>query len=191
MKTRIQSLESHCQSEMQKRFWAKLNKLQKFKISRDGMYLRALLESFFVQEKYALIQLFFEKLIEVPFLEDFTAWQDTEQMLCLCYALPNASPEQKQAIERRFWQIANFKSSFAGTQHLYDNYLSDILSLTRLKGLQRQIPNYYGDDLVAYRSAIITEAIRVKIANTLTDKNPDIEQKMNQIITNELKALQA
>ena len=59
------------------------------------MYLRVLLESFFVQEKYALIQLFFEKLIEVPFLEDFTAWQDTEQMLCLCYALPNASPEQK------------------------------------------------------------------------------------------------
>ena len=105
--------------------------------------------------------------------------------------MPNASPEQKQAIERRFWQIANFKSSFAGTQHLYDNYLSDILSLIRLKGLQRQIPNYYGDDLVAYRSAIITEAIRVKIANTLTDKNPDIEQKMNQIITNELKALQA
>lgn len=191
MQTLINQLETHCQAGMQKDFWKKLKKIQKFKIGRDGMYLRGLLEGFFAEEKYDLVQLFFDKLIAVPFRENFPEWQDTEMMLCLCYELPNASSKQKQAIENRFLEIANIKTQFTEAQVLYDNYLPKILSLELLNGLQRQLPNYHGDYKKSMRMAVVAEAIRVKIANQITDKNPDITDKMNAIIHNELQAYKA
>ncbi|CEN38354.1 hypothetical protein [Capnocytophaga cynodegmi] len=189
MQTLINQLEMHCQDGMQKRFFEKLKKIQKFKIGRDGLYLRGLLESFFAEEKYDLVQLFFDKLIAVPFRENFPEWQDTEMMICLCYELPNASSEQKQAIENRFLEIANLKTQFNEAQILYDNYLPKILSLKFIKGLQKEIPNYHGDYKKSMQMALVTEAIRVKIANAITERNPNIDNKMNTIITNELRAL--
>ncbi|GIM51421.1 hypothetical protein CAPN004_04510 [Capnocytophaga cynodegmi] len=191
MQTLINQLEMHCQDGMQKGFFEKLKKIQKFKIGRDGMYLRGLLESFFAEEKYDLVQLFFDKLIAVPFRENFPEWQDTEMMLCLCYELPNASSEQKQAIENRFLEIANLKTQFNEVQSLYDNYLPKILSLKFIKGLQREIPNYHGDYKKSMQMALVTEAIRVKIANAITEQNLDIDNKMNTIITNELIELRS
>ncbi|MFK8281329.1 hypothetical protein [Capnocytophaga cynodegmi] len=191
MQTLINQLEMHCQDGMQKRFFEKLKKIQKFKIGRDGLYLRGLLESFFAEEKYDLVQLFFDKLIAVPFRENFPEWQDTEMMLCLCYELPNASSEQKQAIENRFLEIANLKTQFNEAQSLYDNYLPKILSLKFIKGLQREIPNYHGDYKKSMQMALVTEAIRIKIANAITEQNPDIDNKMNTIITNELRELRS
>ncbi|CEN36373.1 hypothetical protein [Capnocytophaga cynodegmi] len=191
MQTLINQLEMHCQDGMQKGFFGKLKKIQKFKIGRDGLYLRGLLESFFAEEKYDLVQLFFDKLIAVPFRENFPEWQDTEMMLCLCYELPNASSEQKQAIENRFLEIANLKTQFNEAQILYDNYLPKILSLKFIKGLQREIPNYHGDYKKSMQMALVTEAIRVKIANAITERNPNIDNKMNTIITNELIALRS
>lgn len=191
MQTLINQLEMHCQDGMQKRFFEKLKKIQKFKIGRDGLYLRGLLESFFAEEKYDLVQLFFDKLIAVPFRENFPEWQDTEMMLCLCYELPNASSEQKQAIENRFLEIANLKTQFNEAQSLYDNYLPKILSLKFIKGLQREIPNYHGDYKKSMQMALVTEAIRIKIANAITEQNPDIDNNMNTIITNELRELRS
>ncbi|MFK8265356.1 hypothetical protein [Capnocytophaga cynodegmi] len=191
MQTLINQLEMHCQDGMQKRFFEKLKKIQKFKIGRDGLYLRGLLESFFAEEKYDLVQLFFDKLIAVPFRENFPERQDTEMMLCLCYELPNASSEQKRAIENRFLEIANLKTQFNEAQILYDNYLPKILSLKFIKGLQREIPNYHGDYKKSMQMALVTEAIRVKIANAITEQNPDIDNKMNTIITNELRELRS
>lgn len=191
MQTLINQLEMHCQDGMQKGFFEKLKKIQKFKIGRDGLYLRGLLESFFAEEKYDLVQLFFDKLIAVPFRENFPEWQDTEMMLCLCYELPNVSSEQKQAIENRFLEIANLKTQFNEAQILYDNYLPKILSLKFIKGLQREIPNYHGDYKKSMQMALVTEAIRVKIANAITEQNPNIDNKMNTIIINELRALRS
>ncbi|MFK8297199.1 hypothetical protein ACI76O_02270 [Capnocytophaga cynodegmi] len=191
MQTLINQLEMHCQDGMQKRFFEKLKKIQKFKIGRDGLYLRGLLESFFAEEKYDLVQLFFDKLIAVPFRENFPEWQDTEMMLCLCYELPNASSEQKQAIENRFLEIANLKTQFNEAQILYDNYLPKILSLKFIKGLQKEIPNYHGDYKKSMQMTLVTEAIRVKIANAITERNPNIDNNMNTIITNELKELRS
>ncbi|ATA68409.1 hypothetical protein CGC48_07065 [Capnocytophaga cynodegmi] len=191
MQTLINQLEMHCQDGMQKRFFEKLKKIQKFKIGRDGMYLRGLLECFFTEEKYDLVQFFFDKLIAVPFRENFPEWQDTEMMLCLCYELPDAGSEQKQAIENRFLEIANLKTQFNESQILYDNYLPKILSLKFIKGLQREIPNYHGDYKKSMQMALVTEAIRVKIANAITERNPNIDNKMNTIITNELRVLRS
>lgn len=175
--------------------WEKLKKIQKFKIQRDGMWLSGLLTRFFIAEKYEAIQLFFEKLIQVPFLENLPAWANTEEMLCLCYEIPNASAAQKQAIEKRFLEIANFKTSVKEAQEIYQNYLPNILSLKDLNVRKEQIKKAITGNDKNYekimRLGVFVQAIRVKIANSVTDKNADLERDMNKIITEQVTELRS
>lgn len=188
----IKQLEPHCQTPMQQDYFKKLKKIQKFKIQKDASLLGGLLNSFFVVEKYDLVHSFFEVLVGTPFNENLPAWHPIEQILCSFYESPLATSEQKTAIKKRFLEIANFKASVPEAQILYDNYLDDILSLKEIHQRKEILKKRDENDEFyeqIIRFSLVLQAIRVKIANAVGQKQETLHQEMETLITEQLSEL--
>ena len=78
MNLHLDKIEPFCATDTQKELLKKIKKIQKFRIRRfsDSYLLEGLLFSFYVEEKFEPVMLYYDEIISLPFDESFPLWDD-------------------------------------------------------------------------------------------------------------------
>ncbi len=100
MNLHLAKIEPFCATDTQKELLKKIKKIQKFRIRRfsDSYLLDGLLFSFYVEEKFEPVMLYYDEIISLPFDESFPCGM-IFGIFCLFFILIRYVPKRKK---RRF-----------------------------------------------------------------------------------------
>lgn len=197
MNLHLTKIEPFCTTDTQKELLKKIKKIQKFRIRRfsDSYLLDGLLFSFYVDEKFEPVMLYYGEIISLPFDESFPLWDDFWDFLSIFYINPLCTQTQKEAIFVHYEEVSRHKVSaeFADGQFLFTDFFKNILSLKavkeREKTLQRALKNNDLQLEFAMRMSLVLYPTRVIIANN--GENKALEEKMQATVDEQTAALRS
>ena len=193
----LAKIEPFCATDTQKELLKKIKKIQKFRIRRfsDSYLLEGLLFSFYVEEKFEPVMLYYDEIISLPFDESFPLWDDFWDFLSIFYINPLCAQAQKEAIFARYEEVSLHKVSaeFADAQLLFTDFFKNILSLKAVKEREKTLQRALKDNDLqlefAMRMSLVLYPTRVIIANN--GENKDLEEQMQATVDEQTAVLRS
>ena len=197
MNLHLTKIEPFCATDTQKELLKKIKKIQKFRIRRfsDSYLLEGLLFSFYVEEKFEPVMLYYDEIISLPFDESFPLWDDFWDFLSIFYINPLCAQAQKEAIFARYEEVSLHKVSaeFAGAQLLFTDFFKNILSLKAVKEREKTLQRALKDNDLqlefAMRMSLVLYPTRVIIANN--GENKALEEQMQATVDEQTAVLRS
>ena len=197
MNLHLDKIEPFCTTDTQKELLKKIKKIQKFRIRRfsDSYLLEGLLFSFYVEEKFEPVMLYYDEIISLPFDESFPLWDDFWDFLSIFYINPLCTQAQKEAIFVHYEEVLHHKVSaeFADAQLLFTDFFKNILSLKAVKEREKTLQRALKDNDLqlefAMRMSLVLYPTRVIIANN--GENKDLEEQMQATVDEQTAVLRS
>ena len=197
MNLHLAKIEPFCATDTQKELLKKIKKIQKFRIRRfsDSYLLDGLLFSFYVEEKFEPVMLYYDEIISLPFDESFPLWDDFWDFLSIFYINPLCTQAQKETIFARYEEVSRHKVSaeFADAQLLFTDFFKNILSLKAVKEREKTLQRALKDNDLqlefAMRMSLVLYPTRVIIANN--GENKALEEQMQATVDEQTAVLRS
>ena len=197
MNLHLTKIEPFCATDTQKELLKKIKKIQKFRIRRfsDSYLLEGLLFSFYVEEKFEPVMLYYDEIISLPFDESFPLWDNFWDFLSIFYINPLCTQAQKEAIFARYEEVSRHKVSteFADAQFLFTDFFKNILSLKAVKEREKTLQRALKDNDLqlefAMRMSLMLYPTRVIIANN--GENKALEEQMQATVDEQTAVLRS
>ena len=197
MNLHLTKIEPFCTTDTQKELLKKIKKIQKFRIRRfsDSYLLEGLLFSFYVEEKFEPVMLYYDEIISLPFDESFPLWDDFWDFLSIFYINPLYTQAQKEAIFARYEEVSRHKVSaeLADAQLLFTDFFKNILSLKAVKEREKTLQRALKDNDLqlefAMRMSLVLYPTRVIIVNN--GENKALEEQMQATVDEQTAALRS
>ena len=197
MNLHLTKIEPFCATDTQKELLKKIKKIQKFRIRRfsDSYLLEGLLFSFYVEEKFEPVMLYYDEIISLPFDESFPLWDDFWDFLSIFYINPLYTQAQKEAIFARYEEVSRHKVSaeLADAQLLFTDFFKNILSLKAVKEREKTLQRALKDNDLqlefAMRMSLVLYPTRVIIVNN--GENKALEEQMQATVDEQTAALRS